>query len=87
MRVVSLDVGLPREAEWHGQTVRTSTIKKPVDGPLQVTTLNFVGDEQSDLSVHGGIDKAVYVYPSRHYEYWRRELPQMGLPWGRSARI
>src|SRR3954452_9846965 len=49
---------------------------------LQVTKLNVAGDEQSDLSVHAGIDKAVYVYPSEHYEYWRGEYPQMELPWG-----
>jgi MOSC domain-containing protein YiiM len=82
MRVVSLSVGLPREVEWHGGTVLTSIFKEPVDRRLRVTTLNFEGDQQSDLSVHGGADKAVYVYPSEHYEYWRRELPQTHLPWG-----
>jgi MOSC domain-containing protein YiiM len=82
MRVVSLNVGLPREVEWHGQTVRTSVFKTPADRRLHVTTLNFEGDEQSDLSVHGGVDKAVYAYPSEHYAYWRQELPQADLPWG-----
>jgi MOSC domain-containing protein YiiM len=82
MKVVSLSVGLPREVEVHGGTVLTSIFKAPVDRRLRVTTLNFEGDEQSDLSVHGGIDKAVYAYPSEHYEYWRRELPQADLPWG-----
>jgi len=82
MRVVSLSVGLPREVEWHGRTVLTSIFKAPVDRRLRVTTLNFEGDEQSDLSVHGGLGKAVYVYPSEHYESWRRELPQADLPWG-----
>ena len=47
-----------------------------------MTTLNLEGDEQSDLTVHGGVDKAVYVYPSEHYAYWRHELPGMDLPWG-----
>src|SRR6185369_8225873 len=46
------------------------------------TALNVKGDRQSDLSVHGGVDKAVYVYPSEHYEFWRNELPGMALPWG-----
>ena len=46
-----------------------------------MTTLNFEGDEQSDLTVHGGVDKAVYVYPSEHYEEWRRELPEVEFPW------
>jgi len=82
MRVVSLSVGLPREVEWHGRTVLTSIFKAPVDRRLRVTTLNFEGDQQSDLSVHGGVDKAVYVYPSEHYGSWRRELPQADLPWG-----
>jgi MOSC domain-containing protein YiiM len=82
MKVVSLSVGLPREVEVHGGTVLTSIFKAPVDRRLHVTTLNLEGDAQSDLSVHGGIDKAVYAYPSEHYEYWRRELPQADLPWG-----
>jgi MOSC domain-containing protein YiiM len=82
MKVVSLSVGLPREVEVHGGTVLTSIFKAPVDRRLHVTTLNLEGDAQSDLSVHGGIDKAVYAYPSEHYEYWRRELPEADLPWG-----
>jgi len=82
MRVVSLNVGLPREVEWHGRTVLTSIFKAPVDRRLRVSTLNFEGDEQSDLTVHGGVDKAVYAYPSKHYEYWRRELAQADLPLG-----
>jgi MOSC domain-containing protein YiiM len=49
---------------------------------VRVSTLNIAGDRQSDLSVHGGADKAVYVYPSEHYDYWRRELPGVDLPWG-----
>jgi MOSC domain-containing protein YiiM len=81
LKVVSLSVGLPREVEWDGQTVLTSIFKEPVDRRLHVTTLNFEGDEQSDLTVHGGVDKAVYVYPSEHYESWRRELAGMDLPW------
>ena len=82
MKVVSVSVGLPREVVWHGQRVLTSIFKTPVDSRLHATTLNLEGDEQSDLSVHGGVEKAVYVYPSEHYEFWRRELPKMELPWG-----
>jgi MOSC domain-containing protein YiiM len=82
MRVLSVSVGLPREVVWHGQTVLTSIFKTPVDGRLRATTLNLEGDQQSDLTVHGGVDKAVYVYPSEHYEFWRRALPRMELPWG-----
>ena len=82
MKVVTLSVGGPREVEWEGDTVLTSIFKEPVDRRLQVTKLNLEGDEQSDLTVHGGVDKAVYVYPSEHYEDWRRELPGGGIPPG-----
>jgi len=82
MKLVSVNVGLPREADWHGRSVRTSIWKNPVEGPVRVGALNLEGDKQSDLSVHGGADKAVYAYPSEHYSYWRRELPSMELPWG-----
>jgi len=61
--------------------VRTSIFKAPVEGRIRVAKLNLKGDEQSDLSVHGGADKAVYAYPSEHYPFWRKELPDMDLPW------
>jgi MOSC domain-containing protein YiiM len=82
MKLVSVNVGVPREVEWNGKRVLTSIWKDPVVGPVRVGTLNLDGDRQSDLSVHGGADKAVYVYPSEHYAYWRRELPGIELPWG-----
>lgn len=82
MKIVSVNAGLPQEVKWNGTTVTTSIWKTPVSGPVRVATLNIAGDRQSDLSVHGGTDKAVYVYPSEHYDYWRRELPGVDLPWG-----
>ena len=82
MKLLSVNVGLPREIEWKGKVVRTSIFKTPVVGRVQVARLNLEGDQQSDLSVHGGIDKAVYAYPSEHYPFWRRELPGADLPWG-----
>lgn len=82
MKLVSLNVGLPRNVNWQGKVVRTSIWKEPVDGRIRVATLNLEGDRQSDLSVHGGIDKAVYAYPSEHYSYWRSALPDADLPWG-----
>ena len=82
MKVVSVSVGLPREIEWKGKPVRTSIFKTPVMGRIPVTKLNLEGDQQSDLSVHGGIDKAVYAYPSEHYAFWREQLPGVDLPWG-----
>jgi MOSC domain-containing protein YiiM len=80
--LVSVNVGLPREVAWHGRVVRTSIWKDPVEGPVHVSSLNLDGDEQSDLSVHGGPEKAVYAYPREHYEYWRRELSATDLAWG-----
>jgi MOSC domain-containing protein YiiM len=77
-----VNVGLPREVDWRGRRVTTSIWKAPVPGRVRVTPRNLEGDRQSDLSVHGGPDKAVYAYPSEHYDYWRRELPGMDLPWG-----
>lgn len=82
MRVVSLSVGRPREVRYRGRTVLTSIFKEPVDRRLRVSRLNLEGDEQSDLSVHGGVDMAVYAYPSEHYGPWREELPGVELPWG-----
>ncbi|HEX3620170.1 MAG TPA: MOSC domain-containing protein [Candidatus Udaeobacter sp.] len=82
MKLLSVNVGLPREVEWKGKIVRTSIFKAPVPGQVRVAKLNLEGDQQSDLSVHGGIDKAVYAYPSEHYPFWCQELPGMDLPCG-----
>src|SRR5262245_1031461 len=82
MRVISVNVGLPRTVQWKGKAVSTCIFKAPVSGRIHLRTLNFDGDRQADLSVHGGPDKAVYVYPVEHYAYWHRELPDMTLPWG-----
>jgi MOSC domain-containing protein YiiM len=82
MKILSVNVGLPRDIEWKGKVIRTSIFKAPVPGRVRVTKLNLEGDQQSDLSVHGGIEKAVYAYPSEHYPFWREELPGVDLPWG-----
>lgn len=82
MNVVSVNVGLPREVEWSGKRVTTGIFKSAVEGPVSVNTLNLEGDGQADLTVHGGLTKAVYVYPSEHYEFWRTELVGVALPWG-----
>jgi len=82
MRVLSVNVGRPRLVLWRGRTVSTSIWKMPVSGPVRVRSLNLEGDHQSDLSVHGGPDKAVYAYPSEHYAFWREQLPDAELPWG-----
>ena len=82
MKLISVNVGLPREITVGGKTVKTSIWKYPVQGRVHVSTLNLDGDQQSDLSVHGGVDKAVYLYPSEHYSYWRTQLLDVELPWG-----
>lgn len=82
MKIISLNVSQPRLVEWNGQIVSTGIYKEPVAGHVMLRTLNFDADRQADLTVHGGPTKAVYVYPSEHYHYWREELPGMELPWG-----
>lgn len=81
MKLISVNVGLPQEVAWHGGKVATGIFKKPAAGPIRVRRLNLVRDEQADLSVHGGPNKAVYAYPAEHYVYWRKELGGE-LPWG-----
>jgi MOSC domain-containing protein YiiM len=82
MKLISVNVGLPREVSANGQRVLTGIFKQPVAGRVLVRRLNLDGDRQADLSVHGGPDKAVYAYPAEHYDFWRRELPEMELPFG-----
>jgi len=82
MKVLSVNVGLPRLVEYRGEPVATGIFKEPVVGRIRVNELNLEGDRQADLRVHGGYYKAVYVYPSEHYEFWKREFPEMELPFG-----
>jgi MOSC domain-containing protein YiiM len=82
MKLISVNVGLPREVAWNGGRVTTGIFKQPVQGPIRVQRVNLVGDKQADLSVHGGPHKAAYAYPVEHYTYWRRELPDRELTWG-----
>ena len=80
--LISVQVGLPRTVLQNGEEVSTGIFKTPVQKRLRMRALNLEGDRQADLSVHGGQNKAVYVYPSEHYPYWKNELPGMELPWG-----
>ena len=82
MRLISVNDGLPSDVSAGEEVVRTAIFKTPVDGSVIVRTLNLDGDRQADLTVHGGPAKAVYGYPSEHYEYWREELPDAELPLG-----
>lgn len=82
MELVSLNVGLPRTVAYRGLEIETGIYKQPVAVPVRLRALNLDGDRQADLTVHGGPNKAVYGYPSEHYEFWQKELPGMNLPWG-----
>src|SRR5947199_1399289 len=82
MRIVSVNVGLPRQVTWRGRAITTGIFKEPVAGRVAVRALNLDGDRQADLTVHGGQGKAVYAYPAEHYAYWRTELPGVELAHG-----
>src|SRR6266403_1159961 len=82
MKVVSLNVGLPRDVMWHGRVVTTGIYKEPVQGRLALRKLNLHGDGQANLTVHGGAYKAVDRYPVSHYDYWKKELRGRDLPMG-----
>ena len=76
MRLVSVNVGLPRTVRWKGRDVKTGIFKEPVGGRVPIRRLNVDGDSQADLTVHGGAAKAVYAYPLEHYAFWREELEE-----------
>ena len=80
MKVLSVNVGLPRIVDYMGEPLATGIYKSPVDGHVAVGQFNLEGDAQADLRVHGGPLKSVYVYPSEHYPYWREQLPDADLP-------
>lgn len=81
-RVISCNVGRPREATMGERRVLTGIFKRPVAGRVVLTKWNLAGDQQADLRVHGGVNKAVYAYPSEHYSYWASALQDLPLPWG-----
>jgi len=72
-RLLSVNVGLPRDLAWNGKTVRTSVWKYPVDGRRMVRQRNIDGDAQADLDGHGGENRAVFVYQMDSFHYWNRE--------------
>jgi MOSC domain-containing protein YiiM len=82
MKVISVNVGLPRQVSHEKRQVVTSIFKEPVEGRVKVTTLNLNGDAQADLSVHGGVDKAIYSYSKEHYNYWKEAYPMIDMPLG-----
>lgn len=82
MKLISLNVGIPRQVTYKSELVTTGIFKEPIHHRTKLRKLNLDGDKQADLTVHGGLDKAVYSYPAEHYGYWQKELPGMYLSWG-----
>jgi MOSC domain-containing protein YiiM len=82
-KVISVNVGTPNEIGRKGnKKILSAILKQPVRGLVTVRKLKLDGDQQADLSVHGGVDKAVYAYPSEHYEYWHKKFPDLKMAWG-----
>src|SRR6266498_858947 len=81
-RLLSVNVGLPRDIEWNGRTVHTGIWKNPVGGRCRVSRLNLDGDGQGDLAGHGGEQRAVFVYQIESYSYWQEQLKRTGFVHG-----
>ena len=81
-RLLSLNVGLPRDVAWQGRTVRTAIWKEPVQGRRMARRLNIDGDGQGDLAGHGGEHRAVFVYQIDSYRYWRQQLDRTDFAYG-----
>jgi MOSC domain-containing protein YiiM len=82
-KILSVNVSFPKEVDFEGQKVTTGIFKEPIEGRVELRTLNLDGDKQADLTVHGGPDKAVYAYPTEHYEFWRKVYPNIEMPNGK----
>ncbi len=81
-RLLSVNVGLPREVQWQGKTVRTAIWKDAVTGPRMARRINIDGDDQGDRLAHGGEHRAVFVYQIESYRYWERELGRSDFTYG-----
>jgi MOSC domain-containing protein YiiM len=82
MKIVSVNVSLPRRLLFNGRIVTTGIFKEPVEGRIDLHKLNLDGDKQADLTVHGRIDEAVYSYPAEHSDYWLQVLSNTRMSWG-----
>ena len=81
-RLLSVNVGLPRDIEWQGKTVHTAVWKTPVQGRRMTRRLNVDGDGQGDLAGHGGEHRAVFVYQIESYRYWQNQLGRNDFTYG-----
>src|ERR1700757_4704951 len=81
--LISVNVGMPRDVQWQGRTVRTGIWKAPVAGRVFAGRLNLAGDGQGDLQGHGGEQRAVMVYQLEAYRYWEHELGRNDFDYGK----
>ena len=81
-RLLSVNVGLPREIAWKGATVRTAVWKRTVYGRVRAARLNLDGDGQADLNGHGGEQRAVFVYQIESYRHWQEQLKRTDFVYG-----
>ena len=79
MHIQSINIGTARRLRIGERHILTAIGKTPVAGPVAVGRLGLEGDEQADLSVHGGLDKAVYAYPAAHYAFWQAQRRERGI--------
>jgi MOSC domain-containing protein YiiM len=82
MKLLSVNVSLPKEVPYMNKTTTTGIFKEPASGRVMLRTLNLDGDGQADLKAHGGIYKAAYAYSIENYDYWKRELGRTGFTFG-----
>lgn len=82
MKLLSVSIGKPKSVIWNKKEVLTSIFKTPIQGEVQVSYLNIEGDKQADLTVHGGVDKAVYAYSYDTYDFWKKALKVQELEYG-----
>ena len=86
MKLLSINVSLPKEVEFRGKSVRTGIFKEPIQGRVAVRTLNIDGDGQADLVGHGGEQRAVLVYSHENYDYWAEQLARSDFACARTRR-
>lgn len=82
MHILSVNVGRSETITWRSQSRKTGINKRPVEGPVRIGPNGLEGDVQVDRRVHGGAEKAVYIYPAEHYDWWRETLGAPDLPYG-----
>ena len=82
MKVLSVHVGSLQEMLRNGKKIQTGIFKQPTEGPIEVKRLGLEGDQQANKKLHGGIYKAICVYPSEHYDLWKEELGKPDLSFG-----